>query len=71
MSSWPLAVAALAATTAIVAGVLGQRRENVGKHQLRGSVARRMDLFSNFADRALSDAKDVEMVSSKDEYRLA
>ena len=70
MSYWPLAVAALAATTALVAGILGQRREKVGNHQLRGSVARRMDLFSNFADRALSDAKGVEM-TSKDDYRLA
>jgi hypothetical protein len=65
----------MAAATAMVAGIFGQRRERVGNHQLKGSVARRMDLFSNFADRALCDQTRpehaVEMTASKDDYRLA
>jgi hypothetical protein len=65
VSYWPLVLAAMAATTAMVAGILGQRREKAGNHHLRGSVARRMDLFSNFADQALpGDNGSVEMASS-------
>jgi hypothetical protein len=67
VSYWPLVMAAMAATTAMVAGIIGQRREKVGNHHLRGSVARRMDLFSNFADQALTGEKGsstVEMSSS-------
>ena len=64
----------MAAAVAIGAAIFGQRRERVGNHQLKGSVARRMDLFSNFADRALCDQARPERVvemSAKDDYRLA
>lgn len=76
MSYWPLVVAAVAATTALLAVVVGQRRDHAGNHQLKGSVARRMDLFSNFADRALCDTSTrpdrvIEMTNSTDDYRLA
>ena len=66
---WPLVIAALAATTALAAAVFGQRREKVGNHHLRGSVARRMDDFGTFADRVLPDGagggKGVEMMPAK------
>lgn len=80
LSYWPLAVAALAASTALAAAIFGQRREQEGKHQLRGSVARRMEDFSSFADRTLADGggggKGVEMApttsaTSSAGYRLA
>lgn len=71
---WPLAVAGLAASVAMAAVVVGQRRPGgAAPHPMQGSVARRRGLFANFADRALcNDPKNsVEMVSSKDDYQLA
>jgi hypothetical protein len=56
-----------------LAVVLGQRRRPVDTHPLRGSVARRIGLFSNFADAALCASVErpervVEMTMSHDEY---
>lgn len=73
---WPLLVAAVAATTAMAAVIVGQRRDPEDRHQLQGSVARRMDLFSNFADRALCNNESrpgrvVEMTKSTDDYAMA
>eukprot|EP00545_Synedropsis_sp_CCMP1620_P008095 CAMPEP_0119003594 /NCGR_PEP_ID=MMETSP1176-20130426/659_1 /TAXON_ID=265551 /ORGANISM="Synedropsis recta cf, Strain CCMP1620" /LENGTH=215 /DNA_ID=CAMNT_0006955211 /DNA_START=75 /DNA_END=722 /DNA_ORIENTATION=- len=71
-SWWPLAVAGVAATVAIAAMIVGQRRGVTNPHPMQGSVARRKGAFENFADRALCDqSKGVEMVNSKDDYRLA
>ena len=73
VSYWPLVVAAMAATTAVIAGLIGQRREKAGNHQLRGSVARRMDMFSAFANNALcgqtGTVPGVELAPPKD-YRM-
>jgi hypothetical protein len=70
---WPLAVAGLAASVAVAAVIVGQRSGAVNPHPMQGSVARRRGLFENFADRALCDqsSPSVELVNSKDNYRLA
>eukprot|EP00543_Licmophora_paradoxa_P001517 CAMPEP_0202442714 /NCGR_PEP_ID=MMETSP1360-20130828/2091_1 /ASSEMBLY_ACC=CAM_ASM_000848 /TAXON_ID=515479 /ORGANISM="Licmophora paradoxa, Strain CCMP2313" /LENGTH=176 /DNA_ID=CAMNT_0049058153 /DNA_START=162 /DNA_END=692 /DNA_ORIENTATION=+ len=72
MSFIMLLVAAMAATTALAAVVIGQRRETKEKHQLEGSVARRITLFQTFADSALCGSdrpeRTVEMTNSKDDY---
>lgn len=75
-SNWLLwAVAGAAAVAAGIAIVYGQRKRERETHPLRGSVGRRMSLFSNFADSACDNAcagKDsVEMVSAKGDYRLS
>lgn len=78
---WMLLVAGAAATAALAAAVIGSRKEPREKHQLEGSVKRRITLFSAFADSALCGAtgsrpeRVVEMTSSMDgkdtPYRLA
>jgi hypothetical protein len=69
---WPLAVAGLAASVAMAAVIVGQRRGAVNPHPMQGSVARRRGLFEIFADRALCNQSKpgLEMVNSKDDYRL-
>lgn len=52
-SFWMLIAAAVSAAFAIGAIVVGQRKTAKEPHPLAGSVARRMGLFSNFANSAL------------------
>jgi hypothetical protein len=73
VSLWMLIAAAAAAVLAIGAVIMGQRDRNKEKHPLKGSVARRMGLFGQFADCALCDnasrpARVVEMTMSADDY---
>lgn len=78
-SFWMMAAAAVAAAFATGAVVMGQRKRKKSAHPLSGSVARRMGLFSNFADAALCNnggqnmrpARVVEMTMSKEDYSMA
>lgn len=69
---WMLIAAAVATALAVGAVVKGLRRSEPPAHALKGSVARRMGLFSQFADCALCDAarpdRTVEMTMSYDDY---
>ena len=47
---WMLITAAVAAAVAVAAVIAGQRRSNIHKHSLSGSVARRMEIFGSLAD---------------------
>ena len=64
---WILACAAVA--TVIVGAAVWGRRKVRDRHLLEGSVKRRMNLFSKFADNALCDAVGcgdaVEMTSDE------
>ena len=76
MSFWLLLVALAAVVMAIIAMVMGQRKRDKPQHALTGSVARRMELFSTFADGALcgNEARPdrvVEMTASADDYEKA
>lgn len=77
LSFWMLIAAAAAAALAIAAIVVGSRKSEKPVHPLSGSVARRMELFSNFADCALCDSgmqrpdRVVEMTMSKDDYDMS
>ena len=57
--------------------LLGQRKKPTDTHPLRGSVLRRMGLFSNFADSTLCSSVErtnprmVEMTMSKEDYAMA
>ena len=73
VSLWMLVVAAVASAMAVGAVVKGLRRSDPPPHVLKGSVARRMGLFSQFADCAIcSDGgrpqRVVEMTMSADDY---
>ena len=78
-SFWMMVAAAVAAAFATGAVVIGQRKRKKAAHPLSGSVARRMGLFSNFADAALCNnggqnmrpARVVEMTMSKEDYTMA
>jgi hypothetical protein len=76
-SFWMIVAAAVAAAFATGAVVMGQRKKHKDPHPLSGSVARRMGLFSNFADSALCNqgterpARVVEMTMSKEDYSMA
>jgi hypothetical protein len=79
-SFWMMVAAAVAAAFATGAVVMGQRKRKKAAHPLAGSVARRMGLFSNFADAALCNnsgggqnrpARVVEMTMSKEDYSMA
>jgi hypothetical protein len=80
-SFWMMVAAAVAAAFAAGAVVMGQRKRKKAAHPLAGSVARRMGLFSNFADAALCNreggggqnrpARVVEMTMSKEDYTMA
>jgi hypothetical protein len=48
-----LVAAAAAFALAIAAVVVGQRKEDSENHPLKGSIGRRMGLFSNFAKSSL------------------
>jgi len=70
---WMLIAAAVASALAVGAVVKGMRRQEPPKHALSGSVARRMNLFSQFADCALCNSNErpsrvVEMTMSSDDY---
>lgn len=75
--SWALiGVAIAAAAAAVIAAAIGSRKKKRVPHQLEGSVARRIALFSNFADSSLCGSTErpervVEMTASHDDYRLA
>jgi hypothetical protein len=71
---WMIVIAAAAAAMAMAAVMMGMRKSEKKPHALTGSVARRMELFSNFANCALmcSDAdarpaRVVEMTASHDD----
>jgi hypothetical protein len=65
-------VAAVAATAALVAAVVGQRRDKESKHQLNGAVSRRMNLFSALADGNLCGDRPPRTVeASSGDYRMA
>lgn len=77
-SFWMMVAAAVAAAFAVSAVVIGQRKKKKAAHPLSGSVARRMGLFSNFADAALCNQgtaarpeRVVEMTMSKEDYSMA
>jgi hypothetical protein len=75
-SFWWLILAAVAAMFAIGAVVMGQRQQRANDHILTGSVARRMGLFSTFADSALcarTEPRTVEMTTTTnaDDYQMA
>lgn len=61
---WMLIVAAVSSLFIVGAVVVGTRKPPRKEHPLAGSVARRMDLFGQFADSALGREKAVEMTSS-------
>ena len=70
---WMLILAAVATAMAVGAVVKGLRRSETPPHVLKGSVARRMGLFSQFADCALCSEggrpqRVVEMTMSADDY---
>jgi len=70
---WMLVAAAVATALAVGAVAKGMRRSEPPPHALTGSVARRMGLFSQFAECALCDstqrpARVVEMTMSHDDY---
>ncbi|GAX12871.1 hypothetical protein FisN_15Hu359 [Fistulifera solaris] len=73
-SLWMLLAAGAAAVVAFATVMLGLRTPPTKAHPLSGSVARRMELFGNFADAALcsTDRPDrvVEMTASTDDYRV-
>jgi len=55
--------------------MMAQRKQPKEIHPLKGSVARRMQLFGNFADSALCGTTDrpdrvVEMTMSADDYDM-
>jgi len=73
---WMIIVAAVATLFAIGAIIMGQRKKRTDAHPLHGSVARRMNLFSEFADATLCasnkrPARVVEMTMSKDDHAMA
>ena len=75
LSMWALIVAAVATALAVGAVVKGLRRAEPHPHALQGSVARRMGLFSQFADCALCTdgtsgrpSRVVELTASADDY---
>jgi hypothetical protein len=61
-----LVAAAAAAVAALAAVVLGQRQTEPVSHPLRGSVGRRMGLFSAFADSAIGRPNRVVEMSHDD-----
>lgn len=71
---WLMFLAALVAVAmAVFAVVVGQRQQEKKAHLLQGSVLRRMNLFSNFCNSALSDStarpsRAVEMTMPGDDY---
>lgn len=73
-SIWMLLAAGAAAVVATATILFGQRTRPTKAHPLAGSVARRMELFGNFANSALcaNDRPDrvVEMAASTDDYRV-
>jgi hypothetical protein len=75
-SFWMIIAAAVAAAFATGAVVMGQRKTQREPHPLSGSVARRMGLFSQFADSALCNpaqrpTRVVEMTMSKEDFSMA
>jgi hypothetical protein len=74
MKLWMFIVAGAAMTTAFIAAIIGQRRQQArNTHILTGSVARRMGLFQTFCDSALcaderNSSRVVEMTMSMDDY---
>mmetsp|Transcript_25696 Transcript_25696/g.37605 ORF Transcript_25696/g.37605 Transcript_25696/m.37605 type:complete len:85 (+) Transcript_25696:320-574(+) len=75
ISWWMVVVAAVAAVAALAAIMMGQRKEEKDTHKLRGSIAKRMALFSCFAGgcngaRPAHVVDDVEPNEDED-YRLA
>lgn len=68
-----MAVAAAAATAALVAAIVGQRKNREERHQLSGSVSRRMALFTNVCNGNLCGDRPDRVVEMRDarDYQLA
>ena len=59
---WLLVVAAVAATAALIAAAVGQRRDKEDLHPLNGAVSRRMNLFTSLADGSLCVSRPPRIV---------